>query len=132
MVHLIYDGSVYINIEQATKITVNNVTNSVVLTTGSHEYVLSVCEHPKVKELLSTSSAEEQDKIKKQVCYKVLEAIIERLAQTDEKLPPIFNLEAGLATIQKVDNNEERKPADVIPVTVDKDGNITKVIEEKN
>lgn len=130
MVHLIYGSYVYLNIEKLRTLGVDTEHHTVELRYGNDDSIyLDVCNHPKVKELLATTRKEDIEATKLQICYKVLEVIIERLANTDEKASPIINLEAGLTTLQKTTPEEEKKPAEVIPVTVDKDGNITKVLD---
>ena len=131
MVHLIYGSYVYLNIDTLRRVGVDTSKYEIELDYGDSCDYLDVCNHPKVKEILATTRKEEMDAMKTQICYRVLGVIIERLANTDEKASPIINLEAGLSTLQKVDATEEKTPADVIPVTVDKDGNITKVIKEE-
>lgn len=132
MVHIIYGSYVYLNIDTLRRVGVDTSKYEIELDYGDSCDYLDVCNHPKVKEILATTRKEELDATKLQVCYKVLGVIIERLANTDEKASPIINLEAGLATLQKAAPEEEKKPAEVIPVTVDKDGNITKVIKEED
>jgi hypothetical protein len=131
MVHLIYGSRVYLNIDTLRTVEVDTRRYMIELGYDDGSKYLDVCNHPKVKEILADTRKEELDATKLQVCYKVLGVIIERLANTDEKASPIINLEAGLATLQKASPEEEKKPAEVIPVTVDKDGNITKVIKEE-
>lgn len=131
MVHLIYGSYVYLNVDTLRRVGVDTGRYEIELDYGEVSDYLDVCNHPKVKEILANTRKEELDATKLQVCYKVLGVIIERLANTDEKASPIINLEAGLATLQKAVPEEEKKPAEVIPVTVDKDGNITKVIKEE-
>ena len=146
MVHIIYGSRVFLNVDKARVISVDNDKYSIEIEYEDDSYYLDVCNHPKVKEILANTREEEQSIIKIQICYKVLGVIIERLANTDEKASPIINLEAGLATLQKAESMEEKAAreakediedfkanthAEVIPVTVDKDGNITKVIKEE-
>lgn len=129
MIHLIYDASIYLNIDTAKVISVDTTNNTLVITyRGSNKAVIDICNHPKVKELLDSYEEKERDSLKKYICFKVLEIILERLSKTDEKLSPIINLESVLNTIHK--KSEEQEEKEMIPVTVDKDGNITKVIKE--
>lgn len=132
MVHLIYGSYIYLNIDKLRRVGVDTGRYEIELDYGEFSDYLDVCNHPKVKEILAGVRKEELDDIKLQVCYKVLGVLTERLANTDEKAPPIINLEAGLSTLQKISPEEEKKPADIIPVTVDKNGNITKVIKEED
>lgn len=131
MIHLIYGSRVYLNIDKARIIGVDNDKYSIGIEYDDESYFLDVCNHPKVKEILDNTREEEASIVKTQVCYKVLGVILERLANTDKEASPIINLEAGLATLQKAEPTEETKQADIIPVTVDKDGNITKVLKDK-
>lgn len=146
MVHIIYGSYVYLNIDTLRRVGVDTSQYKIKLDYGDSYDYLDVCNHPKVKEILANTREEEAPVVKTQVCYKVLGVILERLANTDENASPIINLEAGLATLQKAESVEERAAreakedieefkanthAEVIPVTVDKDGNITKVIKEE-
>ena len=129
MIHLIYDATIYLNIDNAKTINVDTVENKIIITyRGSNKAIIDVASHPKVKELIDSYEEKERDSLKKYICFKVLEIILERLSKTDEKLSPIINLESVLNTIHK--KSEEQEEKEIIPVTVDKDGNITKVIKE--
>ena len=131
MIHLIYDASIYLNIDTAKVISVDTTNNTLVITyRGSNKAVIDICNHPKVKELLDSYEEKERDSLKKYICFKVLEIILERLSKTDEKLSPIINLESVLNTIHKKSEEQKQEEKEMIPVTVDKDGNITKVIKE--
>ena len=131
MIHLIYDASIYLNIDTAKVISVDTTNNTLVITyRGSNKAVIDICNHPKVKELLDSYEEKERDSLKKYICFKVLEIILERLSKTDEKLSPIINLESVLNTIHKKSEEQKQEEREVIPVTVDKDGNITNVIKE--
>lgn len=141
MIHLIFNNTLYLNVDSYRSISVDAAKSRLCFTDSTnHSEMIYVCEHPKVQEIVNSFKQEEQEGVKTFICYKVLELIIERLSKTDENLPPIINLEYALGTIQKSDKpqeqetkeEEETKPAEVIPVTVDKDGNITKVLKEKN
>ena len=131
MIHLIYDASIYLNIDTAKVISVDTTNNTLVITyRGSNKAVIDICNHPKVKELLDSYEEKEHEGLKKYICFKVLEIILERLSKTDEKLSPIINLESVLNTIHKKSEEQKQEEKEMIPVTVDKDGNITKVIKE--
>lgn len=130
MIHLIYDATIYLNIDTAKNIAVDTKENKLVITyRGSNKAVIDVTSHPKVKETIESYEEKERDGLQKYICFKVLELIIERLSKTDENLSPIINLESVLNTIHK--KSEEQEEKEMIPVTVDKDGNITKVIKEE-
>ena len=131
MIHLIYDATIYLNIDTAKTINVDTVENKIIITyRGSNKAVIDVTSHPKVKELIDSYEEKERDSLKKYICFKVLEIILERLSKTDEKLSPIINLESVLNTIHKKSEEQKQEEKEMIPVTVDKDGNITKVIKE--
>lgn len=131
MIHLIYDATIYLNIDNAKTINVDTVENKIIITyRGSNKAVIDVTSHPKVKELIDSYEEKERDSLKKYICFKVLEIILERLSKTDEKLSPIINLESVLNTIHKKSEEQKQEEREVIPVTVDKDGNITNVIKE--
>lgn len=131
MIHLIYDATIYLNIDNAKTINVDTTENKIIITyRGSNKAVIDVASHPKVKELIDSYEEKERDSLKKYICFKVLEIILERLSKTDEKLSPIINLESVLNTIHKKSEEQEQEKKEMIPVTVDKDGNITNVIKE--
>lgn len=131
MIHLIYDATIYLNIDNAKTINVDTVENKIIITyRGSNKAVIDVTSHPKVKELIDSYEEKERDSLKKYICFKVLEIILERLSKTDEKLSPIINLESVLNTIHKKSEEQKQEEKEIIPVTVDKDGNITNVIKE--
>lgn len=131
MIHLIYDATIYLNIDNAKTINVDTVENKLIITyRGSNKAVIDVTSHPKVKELIDSYEEKERDSLKKYICFKVLEIILERLSKTDEKLSPIINLESVLNTIHKKSEEQKQEEKEIIPVTVDKDGNITNVIKE--
>ena len=131
MIHLIYDATIYLNIDNAKTINVDTIENKIIITyRGSNKAVIDVTSHPKVKELIDSYEEKERDSLKKYICFKVLEIILERLSKTDEKLSPIINLESVLNTIHKKSDEQGQEEKEMIPVTVDKDGNITKVIKE--
>ena len=131
MIHLIYDATIYLNIDNAKTINVDTVENKIIITyRGSNKAIIDVASHPKVKELIDSYEEKERDSLKKYICFKVLEIILERLSKTDEKLSPIINLESVLNTIHKKSEEQKQEEREVIPVTVDKDGNITNVIKE--
>ena len=131
MIHLIYDATIYLNIDNAKTINVDTVENKIIITyRGSNKAVIDVTSHPKVKELIDSYEEKEKDSLKKYICFKVLEIILERLSKTDEKLSPIINLESVLNTIHKKSEEQKQEEKEMIPVTVDKDGNITNVIKE--
>lgn len=131
MIHLIYDATIYLNIDNAKTINVDTVENKIIITyRGSNKTIIDVTSHPKVKELIDSYEEKERDSLKKYICFKVLEIILERLSKTDEKLSPIINLESGLNTIHKKSEEQKQEEKEMIPVTVDKDGNITNVIKE--
>lgn len=129
MIHLIYDATIYLNIDNAKTINVDTVENKIIITyRGSNKVVIDVTSHPKVKELLDSYEEKERDSLKKYICFKVLEIILKVLSEPDKQVSPIINLESVLNTIHK--KSEEQEEKEMIPVTVDKDGNITKVIKE--
>lgn len=129
MIHLIYDATIYLNIDNAKTINVDTVENKLIITyRGSNKAVIDVASHPKVKELIDSYEEKERDSIKKYICFKVLEIILKVLSEPDKQVSPIINLESVLNTIHK--KSEEQEEREVIPVTVDKDGNITNVIKE--
>ena len=131
MIHLIYDATIYLNIDNAKTINVDTTENKIIITyRGSNKAVIDVTSHPKVKELIDSYEEKERDSLKKYICFKVLEIILERLSKTDEKLSPIINLESVLNTIHKKSEEQGQEEKEMIPVTVDKDGNITNVIKE--
>ena len=134
MIHLIYDSTVYLNIDKASYIGVETKANTLNIHfrdyNEAEDIVIDVCNHPKVKELINSYEEKEQDGIQKYICFKVLEIIIDRLSKTDEKLSPIINLESVLNTIHKKSDEQEQEEREMIPVTVDKVGNITKIIKE--
>ena len=136
MIHLIYDSTVYLNIDKASYIGVETTANTLNIHfrdyNEAEDIVIDVCNHPKVKELINSYEEKEQDGIQKYICFKVLEIIIDRLSKTDEKLSPIINLESVLNTIHKKSEEQEQEEREVIPVTVDKDGNVTKVLTKEN
>ena len=129
MIHLIYDASIYLNIDTAKVISVDTTNNTLVITyRGSNKAVIDVASHPKVKELLDSYEEKEHEGLKKYICFKVLELILKVLSEPEKQVSPIINLESVLNTIHK--KSEEQEEKEMIPVTVDKDGNITKVIKE--
>ena len=129
MIHLIYDASIYLNIDTAKVISVDTINNTLVITyRGSNKAVIDICNHPKVKELLDSYEEKEHEGLKKYICFKVLELILKVLSEPEKQVSPIINLESVLNTIHK--KSEEQEEKEMIPVTVDKDGNITKVIKE--
>ena len=129
MIHLIYDASIYLNIDTAKVISVDTTNNTLVITyRGSNKAVIDICNHPKVKELLDSYEEKEHEGLKKYICFKVLELILKVLSEPEKQVSPIINLESVLNTIHK--KSEEQEEKEMIPVTVDKDGNITKVIKE--
>ena len=129
MIHLIYDASIYLNIDTAKVISVDTTNNTLVITyRGSNKAVIDICNHPKVKELLDSYEEKEHEGLKKYICFKVLELILKVLSEPDKQVSPIINLESVLNTIHK--KSEEQEEKEMIPVTVDKDGNITNVIKE--
>lgn len=129
MIHLIYDATIYLNIDNAKTINVDTVENKIIITyRGSNKAVIDVASHPKVKELIDSYEEKERDSLKKYICFKVLEIILKVLSEPDKQVSPIINLESVLNTIHK--KSEEQEEREVIPVTVDKDGNITNVIKE--
>ena len=129
MIHLIYDATIYLNIDTAKVISVDTTNNTLVITyRGSNKAVLDVASHPKVKELLDSYEEKEHEGLKKYICFKVLELILKVLSEPEKQVSPIINLESVLNTIHKKSEKKEEK--EMIPVTVDKDGNITKVIKE--
>jgi len=131
MIHLIYDASIYLNIDTAKVISVDTTNNTLVITyRGSNKAVIDICNHPKVKELLDSYEEKEHEGLKKYICFKVLELILKVLSEPEKQVSPIINLESVLNTIHKKSNEQEQEEREMIPVTVDKDGNITKVIKE--
>lgn len=131
MIHLIYDASIYLNIDTAKVISVDTTNNTLVITyRGSNKAVIDICNHPKVKELLDSYEEKEHEGLKKYICFKVLELILKVLSEPEKQVSPIINLESVLNTIHKKSEEQEQEEKEMIPVTVDKDGNITKVIKE--
>ena len=131
MIHLIYDASIYLNIDTAKVISVDTTNNTLVITyRGSNKAVIDICNHPKVKELLDSYEEKEHEGLKKYICFKVLELILKVLSEPDKQVSPIINLESVLNTIHKKSEEQKQEEKEMIPVTVDKDGNITKVIKE--
>ena len=131
MIHLIYDASIYLNIDTAKVISVDTTNNTLVITyRGSNKAVIDICNHPKVKELLDSYEEKEHEGLKKYICFKVLELILKVLSEPDKQVSPIINLESVLNTIHKKSEEQKQEEREVIPVTVDKDGNITNVIKE--
>ena len=129
MIHLIYDATIYLNIDNAKTINVDTTENKIIITyRGSNKAVIDVASHPKVKELIDSYEEKERDSLKKYICFKVLEIILKVLSEPEKQVSPIINLESVLNTIHK--KSEEQEEREVIPVTVDKDGNITNVIKE--
>lgn len=126
MIHLIFNNTIYLNIDNYKGISVEK--NKIALANSEEDVVwLNICEHPKVKELVAEAPENEKEGLQTYICYKVLELIIDRLAKVDNTLPPIINLESALNNIRK---GEAKQPAEVIPVTTDAEGNVTKVIKE--
>ena len=131
MIHLIYDASIYLNIDTAKVISVDTTNNTLVITyRGSNKAVIDICNHPKVKELLDSYEEKEHEGLKKYICFKVLELILKVLSEPEKQVSPIINLESVLNTIHKKSDEQGQEEKEMIPVTVDKDGNITKVIKE--
>lgn len=131
MIHLIYDATIYLNIDNAKTINVDTVENKLIITyRGSNKAVIDVASHPKVKELIDSYEEKERDSLKKYICFKVLELILKVLSEPDKQVSPIINLESVLNTIHKKSEEQEQEEKEMIPVTVDKDGNITNVIKE--
>ena len=131
MIHLIYDASIYLNIDTAKVISVDTTNNTLVITyRGSNKAVIDICNHPKVKELIDSYEEKERDSLKKYICFKVLELILKVLSEPEKQVSPIINLESVLNTIHKKSEEQKQEEKEMIPVTVDKDGNITKVIKE--
>ena len=131
MIHLIYDATIYLNIDNAKTISVDTTNNTLVITyRGSNKAVIDICNHPKVKELLDSYEEKEHEGLKKYICFKVLELILKVLSEPEKQVSPIINLESVLNTIHKKSEEQKQEEKEMIPVTVDKDGNITKVIKE--
>ena len=131
MIHLIYDASIYLNIDTAKVISVDTTNNTLVITyRGSNKAVIDICNHPKVKELLDSYEEKEHEGLKKYICFKVLELILKVLSEPEKQVSPIINLESVLNTIHKKSEEQGQEEKEMIPVTVDKDGNITNVIKE--
>lgn len=131
MIHLIYDATIYLNIDNAKTINVDTVENKLIITyRGSNKAVIDVASHPKVKELIDSYEEKERDSLKKYICFKVLEIILKVLSEPEKQVSPIINLESVLNTIHKKSDEQGQEEKEMIPVTVDKDGNITKVIKE--
>ena len=131
MIHLIYDASIYLNIDTAKVISVDTTNNTLVITyRGSNKAVIDICNHPKVKELLDSYEEKEHEGLKKYICFKVLELILKVLSEPEKQVSPIINLESVLNTIHKKSEEQKQEEKEMIPVTVDKDGNITNVIKE--
>ena len=131
MIHLIYDASIYLNIDTAKVISVDTTNNTLVITyRGSNKAVIDICNHPKVKELLDSYEEKEHEGLKKYICFKVLELILKVLSEPEKQVSPIINLESVLNTIHKKSDEQGQEEKEMIPVTVDKDGNITKIIKE--
>lgn len=131
MIHLIYDATIYLNIDNAKTISVDTTNDTLVITyRGSNKAVIDICNHPKVKELLDSYEEKEHEGLKKYICFKVLELILKVLSEPEKQVSPIINLESVLNTIHKKSEEQEQEEKEMIPVTVDKDGNITKVIKE--
>ena len=131
MIHLIYDATIYLNIDNAKTISVDTTNNTLVITyRGSNKAVIDICNHPKVKELLDSYEEKEHEGLKKYICFKVLELILKVLSEPDKQVSPIINLESVLNTIHKKSEEQKQEEKEIIPVTVDKDGNITNVIKE--
>ena len=131
MIHLIYDASIYLNIDTAKVISVDTTNNTLVITyRGSNKAVIDICNHPKVKELLDSYEEKEHEGLKKYICFKVLELILKVLSEPEKQVSPIINLESVLNTIHKKSDEQKQEEKEMIPVTVDKDGNITKIIKE--
>lgn len=131
MIHLIYDATIYLNIDNAKTINVDTTENKIIITyRGSNKAVIDVASHPKVKELIDSYEEKERDSLKKYICFKVLEIILKVLSEPDKQVSPIINLESVLNTIHKKSDEQGQEEKEMIPVTVDKDGNITKIIKE--
>ena len=131
MIHLIYDASIYLNIDTAKVISVDTTNNTLVITyRGSNKAVIDICNHPKVKELLDSYEEKEHEGLKKYICFKVLELILKVLSEPEKQVSPIIKLESVLNTIHKKSEEQGQEEKEMIPVTVDKDGNITNVIKE--
>lgn len=132
MIHLVYDSDIYLNIDTARVIRVDTNKNKlVIMYTQDDSKAVDITTHPKVKELLAKYEAN-KDEMTKYILFKVLEIILERLSKTDEKLSPIINLESVLNTLHTTseDSLDEQAEKEIIPVTTDADGNITKVLKE--
>lgn len=132
MIHLIYDATVYLNIDSAKSIAIDVKEDKLVITyRGSNKATLDLTTHPKVKEMIESYEEKEREGLIKFILFKVLEIIIDRLSKTDEKLSPIINLESVLNTLhKKSEDDKEETEREIIPVTTDADGNITKVLKE--
>lgn len=132
MIHLVYDASIYLNIDTAKSISVDPIKNRLhILYADPDEFIIDITTHPKVKELLAKYK-DNKDEMTKYILFKVLEIILERLSKTDEKLSPIINLESVLNTLHTTseDSLDEQAEKEIIPVTTDAEGNITKVLKE--
>lgn len=132
MIHLIYDATVYLNIDSAKSISIDTKENKLVVTyRGSNKATLDLTTHPNVKAMIESYEEKEREGLIKFILFKILEIIIDRLSKTDEKLSPIINLESVLNTLhKKSEDDKEETEREIIPVTTDADGNITKVLKE--
>ena len=64
--------------DNAKTINVDTVENKIIITyRGSNKAVIDVASHPKVKELIDSYEEKERDSLKKYICFKVLEIILE-------------------------------------------------------
>lgn len=133
MIHLIYDATVYLNIDSAKSIAIDVKEDKLVITyRDSNKATLDLTTHPNVKAMIESYEEKEREGLIKFILFKVLEIIIDRLSKTDEKLSPIINLESVLNTLhKKSEDDKEETEREIIPVTTDADGNITKVLKEE-
>ena len=130
MIHIIYDNTVYLNIDNAKAITVKG--NFLQIKYSDKTFELDLTSHPTVQKILKEAKAEERNDIIKVLGYKVLEMLVECIAKKDQDRSPIFNLEVLLSTLHKQEEGEEQKETpEMIPVTVNENGDVTKVLTEE-
>lgn len=129
MIHIIYDNTVYLNIDNAKAITVKG--NFLQIKHSDKTFELDLTTHPTVQKILKESKSEERNDIIKVLGYKVLEMLVECIAKKDQDRSPIFNLEVLLSTLHKQEEGEQKEAPEMIPVTVNENGDVTKVLTEE-
>lgn len=124
MVHLLFERTLYLNIDEG--VTISSHDEFITISYKDKSFDLNLYNHPKIQEVVDALEEKDQKDILRLISFEVLKLIIDRLNKKDENLPTIFNLEGVLFTLEFKDKPTQ-EPTKVIPVTVNKEGEITNV-----